>query len=142
MTIYDNLNGLTRLSPRGIGRPLRVAFDIRENAITTLAANCLDGGFEMLPVFHGLSPDGEMFASDRFTRGRPWKGHLPAHISRVRREGPSFLAIGPMDKNAQLHWIFRWSSYPVFNNSAFCVLWPSNAISAALRNVVPSRNRR
>ena len=39
-------------------------FQIREDAITTLAANCLDGGFEMLTVFHGASPNGEMFASD------------------------------------------------------------------------------
>jgi hypothetical protein len=30
----------------------------------TLAANCLDGGFEMLTVFHGASPDREMFPSD------------------------------------------------------------------------------
>jgi hypothetical protein len=42
-------------------------------------------------------------------------------------------------KARQLHWTFRWSSYPVFNNSAFCVPWPSNAISAALPKVVPSR---
>src|ERR1700676_5821798 len=60
----------------------------------------------------------------------------------VCAEGPPFLAIGPMDKNVQLHWTFRWSSCPVFNNSAFCVLWPSNAISAVLRKVVLSRNRR
>jgi hypothetical protein len=26
----------------------------------------------------------------------------------VSAEGPPFLAIGPMDKNAQLHWTFRW----------------------------------
>src|SRR5260370_40837406 len=65
---YDNLNGLTRPSPQGIGRPLRVALHIREDGITTLAANCLDGGFEMLAIFHGASPDGEMFASDRFMR--------------------------------------------------------------------------
>src|SRR5258708_4849574 len=82
---YDNLNGLTRPSPQGIGRPLRVAFQIREDAITTLAANCLDGGFEMLAIFHVASPEGEMFASDRFMRSRPWKDHLPAHISWVRK---------------------------------------------------------
>ncbi len=38
----------------------------------------------------------------------------------VFAEGPPFLAIGPMDKNAQLHGTFRWWSYPVFNNSVFC----------------------
>src|SRR3981189_1700280 len=37
----------------------------------------------MLTVFHGASPNGEMFASDRFMRSRPWKGHLPAYISCV-----------------------------------------------------------
>jgi LysR family hydrogen peroxide-inducible transcriptional activator len=42
-------------------------------------------------------------------------------------EGPPLLAIGPMDKNAQLHWTFRWPSCPVFNNSAFSALWPSKA---------------
>jgi hypothetical protein len=36
---------------------------IRKDA-TTLAANYLDGGFEMLTIFHGASPDSEMFASD------------------------------------------------------------------------------
>jgi hypothetical protein len=39
-------------------------FQIREDAITTLAANCLDGGFEMLTIFHGASPDSKMFAID------------------------------------------------------------------------------
>jgi hypothetical protein len=56
-------------------------------------------------------------------------------------EGPSFPAIGPMDKNAQLHWTFRCPFSPVFNNSAFYALWPSSAISAVLRKVVPSPNR-
>src|ERR1700687_4788937 len=56
-------------------------FQTREDAITTLAANCLDVGFEMLTVFHGASPDGEMFASN--LSSRPWKDHLPAHISSV-----------------------------------------------------------
>src|SRR6202011_6280784 len=36
---------------------------IRKDA-TTLAANYLDGGFEMLTIFHGAAPDSEMFASD------------------------------------------------------------------------------
>lgn len=55
---YDDLNGLTRRPPpRGIARPLRVAFQICENAMTTLAANCLDGGFEMLAIIDGASPD-------------------------------------------------------------------------------------
>src|SRR5712672_3180557 len=53
----------------------------------------------------------------------------------VCAEGPPFLAIGPMDKNAQLHWTFRWPSCPVCNNYEFCVLWPSNAV---LRKVVPT----
>src|SRR6202049_3502506 len=39
----------------------------------------------MLAVLHGASPNGEMFASDRFMRSRPWKGHLPAHISYLRK---------------------------------------------------------
>jgi hypothetical protein len=55
---YDDLNGLTRPPPPwGTARPLRVAFHICEDAITTLAANCLNGGFEMLAVFDGASPD-------------------------------------------------------------------------------------
>ena len=55
---YDDLNGLTGPPPpRGIARPPWVAFQICEDAITTLAASCLDGGFEMLAVFDGASPD-------------------------------------------------------------------------------------
>src|SRR5258705_1008722 len=53
----------------------------------------------------------------------------------VCAEGPPFFAIGPMDKNAQLHWTFRWPSCPGCNNYEFCVLWPSNAV---LRKVVPT----
>src|ERR1700738_3836073 len=64
------------------------------------------------------------------------------HIYIACTEGLLFPAFGPMDKNAQLHWTFRWLFYPVFNNSDFCVLWPSDAISAAPRKAVPSRNRR
>jgi hypothetical protein len=37
----------------------------------------------ILTVFHGISPDGETFTGDRFMRSRPWKGHLPAHISAI-----------------------------------------------------------
>src|ERR1700732_790401 len=39
----------------------------------------------MLAVLHGASPNGEMFASDRFMGSRPWKDHLPAHISCLPR---------------------------------------------------------
>src|SRR5258708_31975558 len=42
-------------------------------------------GFEMLTIFHGASPDSEMFASDWFISTKPWKGQLPPHISCVRR---------------------------------------------------------
>jgi hypothetical protein len=59
---YDDLNGPTRLPPlRGIERPLRVALQICEDTITTLAANCVDGGFEMLAIFEGASPDVRSF---------------------------------------------------------------------------------
>src|SRR6202171_1017222 len=63
-------------------------------------------------------------------------------VGLVRADGSAALPFGPKDKHAQLHWTFGWSSCPVFNNSAFCVRWPSNAISAVLREVVRSRNRR
>jgi hypothetical protein len=54
---YDDLNGLTRPPPpRGIARPLRVAFQICEDAITTLAANCR-WWIRMLAIFGGASPD-------------------------------------------------------------------------------------
>src|SRR5882757_4955069 len=45
----------------------------------------LIGGFEMLAVVHGASPNGGMFASDRVMRNRPWKGHPPDHISCLRK---------------------------------------------------------
>src|SRR5438093_1540104 len=45
----------------------------------------------MLAVLHGASPNGEMFASDRVMRNRPWKGHPPAHISCVPTVGPYVL---------------------------------------------------
>jgi hypothetical protein len=44
--------------------PRPVAFQIREDAIATLAADCRDRGFEMLTAFHGASPDREMFPGD------------------------------------------------------------------------------
>jgi hypothetical protein len=38
-------------------------------------------------------------------------------------EGPPFFAIGPMDKNAQLHWTFRWPSLPSLQQLRFlCAL--------------------
>jgi hypothetical protein len=40
------------------------ASQIREDPVTALVANCLDGGFETLTIIHGASPDREMFASD------------------------------------------------------------------------------
>src|ERR1700726_3557997 len=82
---YDDLNVLISPPPKGVWRFLRVAFQIREDATAPLAVNCLDGRFEMLAVFHGLSPDREVFASHRFMSCQPWKGHLPAHISCVRK---------------------------------------------------------
>src|SRR3979411_65480 len=97
--------------------------------------------FEMLTVVHGASPNGERFRK-RSSYAQPAMERSSGGLYLLCAESPPFLAIGPMDRNAQLHWTFRWSSYPVFNNSAFCARWPSNAISAVLRKVVPSRNRR
>jgi len=51
-----------------IGIKLIKTSDKETNSIlrygNTLAADCLDDGFELLTVFHGASPDSEMFASD------------------------------------------------------------------------------
>ena len=41
-----------------------VGAEIYEICGTWSEADGLDGGFEMLTIFHGASPDSEMFASD------------------------------------------------------------------------------
>src|SRR6266478_1778691 len=75
----------------------------------------------MLTIFHGPSPNGEMFASDRFIGTGRWKDRRPALISVC--EGPPFLAVGPMDKNAQLHWTIPMAILPSFQQLRFlCAL--------------------
>jgi hypothetical protein len=81
--------------------------NIRDDPIIALTANCLDGVFKMLTVFHGASPDREMFANRRFISSRPWKRHLPPHISCVRKVRHSWPSVQWV-KKAQLHWTFRW----------------------------------
>src|SRR5882672_8282493 len=56
----------------------------------------------MLAVLHGASPDSEMFASDRFMPNRPWKGHLPAHISCLRKVRHSWPLLQWMKPTASL----------------------------------------
>jgi hypothetical protein len=66
--------------------------NIHEGAITALT-NCLDGVLEMLTVFHGASPDRDILANGRLISSRPWKGHLPPHISYVRKVRQSWPSV-------------------------------------------------
>ena len=55
------LGGYWRATLASKGHGVRLPHCLRR---TILAANCHDGGFEMWTIFHGASPNGEMFAGD------------------------------------------------------------------------------
>src|SRR6202022_648484 len=59
-------------------------------ALTTLPGNCLDGRFEMLPILHVASPNGEMFACDRCAadHGKIIRRRISRVCGQVRHSWP------------------------------------------------------